>query len=356
LITKAAPVRVLPVPARYQERLLSGVSLTKGTKNRDPEGSGHYDTVNPQELAGGLMNQDHGVNAAAITARGKRGDVDFGAVFELIDYLGASGVRGIVFFSPAGEYPSLGIEERGRLLYLACKRSRVPLLAGVGSASLDASLALAREARDAGAAGLLLPPPYFFRYQQDDLLEFYLRFAAQAGKDAVTYISNAPAFTSEIHVETALQLLATGSFAGVEEASGNLETFRRLQAASANGRPFTLLSGMDSALARSRCAGAHGAISPAACAIPELVTALDSAVLSGDARRAARLDALFQEFLDWLQQFPYPAGLKAATSVRGLKTGPLSMPLSAEKQEKLERFREWFKAWLPTAKKLYADV
>lgn len=315
-----------------------------------------YDTVNPQELAGGRMNQDHGVIAAAITSRGKRGDVDFGAVFELIDFLSASGIRGIVFFSPAGEYPSLSIEERGRLLYLACKRSRVPLYAGVGSAGLDASVALAREARDAGAAGLFLPPPYFFRYQQDDLVEFYLQFAAQTGKGAATYISNTPAFTSEIHVETALHLLATGWFAGVEEASGNPEIFSRLQAASADGRPFTLLSGMDSALARSRCAGAHGAISPAACAIPELAIALDSAIRGGDARRAARLDALFQEFLEWLRQFPQPVGLKVATGLRGLKTGPLSMPLTAEKQEKLERFREWFQAWLPTAKKLYADA
>jgi dihydrodipicolinate synthase/N-acetylneuraminate lyase len=86
------------------------------------------------------------------------------------------------------------------------------------------------------------------------------------------------------------------------------------------------------------------------------VIALDAAIRGGDARRAARLDALFQEFLDWLRQFPHPAGLKVATSLRGLKTGPLSMPLTVEKQEKLDRFREWFQAWLPTAKKLYADA
>jgi len=314
-----------------------------------------YDTVKPQEPAGGPMTQDHGVNVAAITPRGKRGDVDFGAVFELIDYLCAAGVSGIVFFSPAGEYASLSMEERGRLLYLACKRSRMPLFAGVGSASLDASLALAREARDAGAAGLLLPPPYFFRYQQDDLTEFYLQFAAQFGKGAGTYLSNAPAFTSEIRVETALQLLATGCFAGMEEASGDPESFSRLQAASADGQPFALLSGMDSAFARSRCAGGHGVISPAACAIPELVIALDTAIRARNPQQVARLDALFQEFLDWLHQFPHQAGLKVATGLRGLKTGPLSIPLTAEKQKKLDRFREWFQAWLPTAKKLCAD-
>lgn len=302
------------------------------------------------------MTHDHGVSVAAVTPRSKQGDVDFGAAFELIDYLCAAGVSGIVLFSPAGEYASVSIEERSRLIYLARKRSRVPLIAGIGSADLDASVGLARDALDAGAAGLLLPPPYFFRYQQDDLAEFYRQFAAQVGKGAVTYLSNAPAFTSRIHVETALQLLATGSFAGLEEASGDGEAIGRLQAASIDGPPFTLFTGADSVLARSRCAGAHGAISPAACAVPELVIALDSAIRAGDSQRAARLDALLQEFLGWLHQFPYPTGLKVATGLRGLKTGPLSVPLTAEKQRKLEQFREWFPAWLPTAKKLCAHA
>ena len=40
--------------------------------------------------AGGPTIYDHGVYAATITPRGKHGDVDFGAVFELIDFLCAS--------------------------------------------------------------------------------------------------------------------------------------------------------------------------------------------------------------------------------------------------------------------------
>lgn len=304
------------------------------------------------EAAGGPLIYDHGVNVAAITPRGKHGDVDFGAVFELIDFLGAARVRGIVFFGPAGEYPALSVDERTRLLYLAVKRSRVPLFASVGSADLDASLSLAREARDAGVAGLFLPPPYFFRYRQDDLCEFYLQFAAHVGKGAVTYISNAPAFTTAIHVDTAIRLLKSGCFAGIEEASGNLDSLARLQSASSSDRHFTLLSGCDATLAAARCAGAHGAISPAACAVPELIVALDSAIRAGDRDRAAQLDAMLHVFLDWLDEFPYPAALKVATSLRGLKTGPLSVPLTAEKQKKLDQFREWFQAWLPEVKTL----
>ena len=125
------------------------------------------------------MTGFQGVNAAAITPRGKQGEIDLGAAFELIDHLCSAGVRGIVLFSGNGEYPAFTVEERSRLVYLAVKRSRVPVLVGVGSATVDLSVALAREAREAGAGGLLLPPPFFFRYEPDDVLEFYRRFTAQ---------------------------------------------------------------------------------------------------------------------------------------------------------------------------------
>ena len=298
------------------------------------------------------MTDVSGVIASAITPRGKHGDVDFGATFEIVDYLCAAGVRGIALFGATGEYPALTFDERSRLIYLAVKRSRVPLLAGVGSATLDVSMALAREARDAGVAGLLLPPPHFFRYQQDDIREFYQQFAAHAGAGAATFLCNIPSLTSEIALETALDLLETGLFAGIEDASGDLKCFARLKAA-ADARSFTLLVGNDGIFTRARSAGGcSGAISPAACAVPELMMALDRAIISGNRDAAARLDRMLQEFLGWIDRFPQPAAIKVAVGLRGLKTGPLPVPLPPEKQKKLDEFREWFQGWLPAMKKL----
>src|SRR4051794_27332108 len=122
------------------------------------------------------MTVDAGVIVAALTPRGKKGDLDFGAAFELIDYLCKARVRGIAFFTATGEYPAYTVDERTRLVYLAAKRSRIPVFAGVGAMSLDDSVALAREAQHAGAAGVFLPPPHFFRYSQEELAEFYLQF------------------------------------------------------------------------------------------------------------------------------------------------------------------------------------
>src|ERR1017187_5735688 len=96
------------------------------------------------------MTKDHGVIVAALTPRGKKGDLDFGAAFELIDRLCAARVSGIALFTAAGEYPAFSLDERSRLLYLAAKRSRVPLYAGAGSIGLT-TRSTWREGRNARA-------------------------------------------------------------------------------------------------------------------------------------------------------------------------------------------------------------
>src|SRR5690242_19008216 len=101
------------------------------------------------------MSEFHGVIVAAVTPRGKQGDVDYGAGFELVDHCSRGGAKGILLFGEEGEYLAFSPEERARLVYLAAKRSRVPILAGVGSPTFDASVDLAHEAADAGAAAVL---------------------------------------------------------------------------------------------------------------------------------------------------------------------------------------------------------
>ncbi|HXS98824.1 MAG TPA: dihydrodipicolinate synthase family protein [Candidatus Limnocylindrales bacterium] len=271
------------------------------------------------------------IYAAAITPRGKQFEIDYGAAFELIDFLCRAGVHGIALFTTAGEYGALRSEDRSRLVYLAVKRSRVPLLAGVGSATLDDSVKLGREARDTGAAGLLLPPPYFFHYEQDDLREFCVQFAMQVEGVPVYLVR-----TAALCADTAAALLATGRFAGVvEEAGGSFGW----------AKGHEVLAGEDGGLRQGLDGGASGAVSAAACAIPELVLALAG---------GAAVDELLREFLDWMKRAPWPVMLKAAVRGRGLKTGPEGAALSAERLRSVSEFAAWFHGWLPSVKGLSA--
>jgi 4-hydroxy-tetrahydrodipicolinate synthase len=253
--------------------------------------------------------------AAAITPRNRHEEIDFGAAFELIDFLCRSGVSGIALFTAAGEYASITDDDRSRLLCLAVKRSRAPIYAGIGAATFDSTLGLARGARDAGAEALLLPPPHGFAYGQDDIREFYLQFAAHAEGGTPIYLMDSPGLCTAIESATANELIARGGFAGVCDF-----------------------------------------LSEAACAVPELSVAHHHALAAGRTEDAARIAEMLDEFTAWIREFPSPVAIKTAVALRGVKTGPLPIPLTPQKQRKLEEFRAWFAAWLPAAKKFHAHA
>jgi 4-hydroxy-tetrahydrodipicolinate synthase len=301
------------------------------------------------------MSDFEGVNVAALTPRGKSGDVDLGVAFELVDRLCRAGASSIALFTATGEYPGFSPDERSRLVYLARKRSRVPVMVGVGSATLEISLDLAREARQAGAAAVLLPPPFYFRYQQDDIHAFYHQFAQQLGGGIPVWLSNYPEFTTPLAPTTALCLLETGWFAGIEDASGDLDTFATLRSA-AQRCSLPILVGHDSLLLEAASAGVRGWLSPAASAIPELVVALHRAVAAQDQARIASLDQIFQQFVTFAARVPQPAVVKLAATLRGLKTGPLAVPLPLAREREIDRFREWFEDWLPELKKMAVNA
>ena len=272
-----------------------------------------------------------GVCAAAITPHREEGhETDFGAMLDLIDFLTKGGANAICLLGSTGEFLNIPFGDRIRLVHLGVKRSRVPIIAGVSHSTLDGAVELGSEAVGSGAAALLVMPPYFFRYGQDDISEFYLRFREQIPKRVPVLLYNIPQFTSPIAIETARMLLETGRFAGIKDSSGDVAYFEQLVAMHQQV-PFTLLCGNDRIAQWARTSGADGVVSGCACAIPEIVVAQN--------------DALLQEFIEQIERFPVPVGVKVATALRGLKTGPLAVPLDPAKAAMLEEFKSWFKTW-----------
>jgi len=286
-----------------------------------------------------------GVIAAAVTPRRHGPEVDLGAVFELVDFLAASGVSGIGLLGSTGEYIHFSLEDRIRMVKLGVKRSRVPVVAGVSHSTFDGAVALAREAADAGAAALLVAPPHFFRYSQEEIRDFYFAFAGEAGRIPIL-LYNIPQFASRIEPDTAAELLATGVFAGIKDSSGSWADFVSLAQARETSN-FSLLAGHDVMFTPARMAGADGIVSGVASAVPELLVALDRAIACGKRDLVWRLDARLQEFLRRMCAFAPPVAIREAAAARGIKVGPHAIAPGAAETARLAAFREWFTGWLP---------
>ncbi len=291
------------------------------------------------------MKAAAGIYAAALTPRSRKGDLDFGAAFELLDHLARGRLDGIAMFTAAGEYAAFSLEERARLLYLSCKRSRLPIWAGVGTANFEDSVRLAREARSAGARAVILPPPLLLPYSQEVLREYYTEFASQLDGTPDIYVSGSGLGASPLHLDTALCLMQNPRIAGIVDSGVIEEDLHALDSARAR-YPFRLLMENDRLLGTITGAGA---ISACACAVPELA----AAVFRGAPTAAAHA---FLEFVAWSETLPPTIAVKVATGLRGVQTGAFAVPMPPRLQSELDRFRAWFQDWLPAVKRLFENV
>ena len=292
------------------------------------------------------MVEFHGVNTPLVTPHQSGASPDLGAMAALIDFVIEGGVRAICIGGTTGEFVHFSMEHRMRMVGCAAKHSRVPIIAGVAHSTLEGALELAQAAVDGGAQALLIMPPYFFHYAQEDVREFLLRFADGCKGKLPILLYNIPAFTTEIAMETAERLLRLGRFAGIKDSSGSFDAFIRLKALRAHHR-FTLLVGDDKLFMEARSQGADGVVSGVAGALPELLLGIDEAVTSGKLNRAQTLDCRLREFIAWIERFPVPVGIKLALAERGLPVGPEPVPLSPARRRLADQFSGWFREWLP---------
>jgi len=283
-----------------------------------------------------------GVFAAAVTATQPGTlDADYTSALDLLDFLAAKGADGICLLGSTGEFLNFSFSDRQRLVYLANKRTRVPLIVGVSHSTLTGALQAADDAISSGADALLLMPPYFFPYGQAEIEEFYRQFAREADDAVPLLLYNIPQFTSGIAIETAQRLLDGGLYAGIKDSSGDWAYFEKLLELK-RASNFALLAGNDRIAARALASGADGLVSGCACAIPETVVALTKAIRSGDNAKAEALDRSLQEFIGWIERFPTPIGIKTAVALRKQKAGRAALPLPPAMQTELKEFEAWF--------------
>lgn len=288
-----------------------------------------------------------GVHIATITPRRPQSnEIDISLVFEVVDFLAARRVPGLALLGSTGEFLHFGLEDRSRLANFVIKRSRVPVLVNVSHSTLDGAVQLGVQAMRAGAAGLLLMPPYFFAYSPEEIARFYREFARAMGRSTPVLLYNIPVFTNDVPVQTARELLESGVCAGIKDSGGRVEYLEALMPL-ASTHPVSLLVGNDTVFVPVKRMGAHGLVTGVGCALPELMMALNAAIVSSDSGRTDRLEAFLHEFIAWINRFPTPIGVREAVAARGLRVGPSAIPLCEGRERQLAAFREWFQGWLP---------
>ncbi|MBL8835634.1 MAG: dihydrodipicolinate synthase family protein [Alphaproteobacteria bacterium] len=98
----------------------------------------------------------------------------------VVDYIVKAGADGLVFPGVASEFDTLRPEERRNLVDLVARANggRKPLIVGVSAGDAAASIALAQQARDVGAAAVMAMNPASLRDDPAGIAAYYRAVAA----------------------------------------------------------------------------------------------------------------------------------------------------------------------------------
>ena len=221
------------------------------------------------------------------------GRVDEDAFRDLVEWQINEGSSALVPCGTTGEVATLSAEEHALVVRLCVEqaRGRVPVIAGCGSYSTQASVEKMRVAQEAGAAAALVVVPYYNKPSQAGIAAHFRALADASDLPIVVY--NVPGRTvADISVQTLAEVAKLPTVVGIKDATGNLArvTAQRL----ACGEQFCQLSGNDDMALGFNAMGGVGCISVTANVAPRLCAEFQAATLERDWDKALVLqDRLF---------------------------------------------------------------
>ena len=278
------------------------------------------------------------------------GQVDLDGVDRLCDFVLERGASGICLGGATSEYPRFEHADRLAVLRRVTRRLTpdVPVLVAIGASSLERTVELGRAAFDQGSRAVLVPMPWFFPYDQDDLASYVTHVARALPGPCLLY--DLPDFTSALAVDTIVELLAgTDRVAGIKDSSGRTDRIERLVSAR-DGRDWSLLAGDDRCGLAAARAGWDGAVSGLACCCPELLAALHESIASGEADEADRCQSLVNELAARVSGLPTPWGVRVVLAARGCDIGPPPLPPSPRRAAVMADLAAWLPSWLDAAR------
>jgi dihydrodipicolinate synthase/N-acetylneuraminate lyase len=271
-----------------------------------------------------------GVLAAAVTPLREEGTkLDEPAFGPYVDFLVAGGLDGLLALGTTGEGILLTVDERKKAarLFLDAAGGRLQVAVHCGAQTTAATVALAADAAEAGAAAVAVIGPPYYAFDEAALVR---HFAA-----AAEACSPLPFYLYEFRARTGYSIPLT-AIEQLRERAPNLAGLKVSDAPFEALEPY-LLEGLDVFVGAEPLIlaglerGAAGAVSGLAAAYPDVIVrlVLERAGDVGETRAA-------------LERFPFQAAVKHVLGRRGVPVRPdVRAPLRVLSEPEREELDRW---------------
>ncbi len=274
------------------------------------------------------MPSINGVLPALLTPLADTGGLDHAGLERLLDHVLAVPLAGLSPCGSTGEGPLLSRDVRVDTVRRCAARLSPGqwLVPGASGVNARAALEEIEAYAQAGAAAVLLAPPWYYPIGAGEVLDFFGAVADESALPLVLY--NIPAMTKVvIPVATVAELATHPGVIGIKDSSRDFEYLQGVVSRTATADDFAVLTGTDTMLAASMTAGAHGTIAASVNIVPSLVQDLYDAVRSGRPDEARPLQGRLVKVVEAARRAGFPRGWKAAAEALGLCSGLTAHPL-----------------------------
>ena len=227
-----------------------------------------------------------GVIPAVLSVFDRDENLDEAGTRQFIRHLLSYDIGGLYLTGSTGETFLMDSAERMRQLEVVMEEvgDKVPVVVHVGAMSTRASIALAKHAEQLGAAGISSVPPFYFKYNADQIFGFYRDVAQSTGLPMIVY--NIP-LAGMMTVEQIVRLSELENVKGVKYTGTALYEVTQIRDGCKPG--FQIYGGCDELGSSNIALGVDGIIGSFYNVIPDLYLKIWNAVKASELLAAAEL-------------------------------------------------------------------
>jgi 4-hydroxy-tetrahydrodipicolinate synthase len=285
-----------------------------------------------------------GTFVVAVTPFTSNDELDLVALEGNIEYYIENGIHGVVAGGSTGEFAALSVEELKKVIKTVVDKvnGRVPVIAGTAACSTKRVIELTKYAKDVGADGALIVPPFYSKPKENELYDHYKGIAEAV--DLTIMLYNNP-WTSKIDMQPAFvaKLAELGTIRYIKESSSDITRIWRIL--NLTKGKMTVFCGADNLALESFLMGAKGWICVAANMFPRHTSRLyELAVKENNIEKARALYSELLPLCNFLEETGKFAQLaKAGIEIVGGKAGRPRKPLLPPSEEEKRELKEIMK-------------
>ena len=273
-----------------------------------------------------------GILPALVTPLNADETVNVQATEKLVRGLLAQGADGFYVGGATGEGISLNAEQRRILTetVIAATEGKKPNIVHIASTNFNEAIELARHAEAAGADAISAIPPLFYKYDEDDVYNYYKKLADSVHIPLIIYYNPNAGFT--VNAKFAARMFEVDNITGIKWTSSDYYGMMELK--NLTHGEMNIINGPDEMLLMGLSAGADAGIGTTYNFMLNLIRGVYDSFKAGDMKKANEYQCRVAHIIAAMRPYPTLPVSKVMLEAMGIETGNCAFPHKVMSPEK----------------------